>query len=306
MLAAVQVDSIAKEVNKHGNGYKYMDTLPVNMLGLVDDIIGVTVADHSAQQLNTILGVKTAEKQLQFGARKCKIMLIGKNEHLKSQVRIGDTLTVDDWTVKHEHDKNTNETNLIETYNGQVKIEHADTHKYLGFVLSSKGDNLVNINAMKRKSIWIIRKIFLRLESLHLQKYYFECGLIFLNVFLRSSILYASETYYNLKESQIRQLERIEEGYLRKLFQTGKGCPIVQLYLEAGHVPARFAIKKARLLFLKSILEENPESLIQRFVILQFKNPTKDNWASSCIEDLKEFGLNLSIEEILKLKKQQF
>ena len=45
-----------------------------------------------------------------------------------------------------------------------------------------------------------------------MRKYYFECGMLFMNVMLRSSILYASETYYNLKENEIRQLERVEEN----------------------------------------------------------------------------------------------
>ena len=81
--------------------------------------------------------------------------------------------------------------------------------------------------------------------------------------------MYACETYYNLKENQIRQLGRIEEGYLRKLFQTSAGCPIAQLYLESGFIPARFAIKKARLLFLKSLLEEKQDSMIYRFFTLQ-------------------------------------
>ena len=74
--------------------------------------------------------------------------------------------------------------------------------------------------------------------------------------------MYACETYYDLSETQIRILERIEEGFLRKIFHTTAGCPISQLYLEAGHVPARYAIKKARLLFLKTILEENESSTI--------------------------------------------
>ena len=52
---------------------------------------------------------------------------------------------------------------------------------------------------------------------------------------LRSSILYASETYYNFKENELRTLERIEEHFLRKIFKTTKACPISQLYLEEGH-----------------------------------------------------------------------
>ena len=105
-----------------------------------------------------------------------------------------------------------------------------------------------HIKEVKKKSIWITRKIFAKLESLNLGKYYFQSAIIFLNLMLRSSILYACETFYNLKEKEIRELERIEEVFLRMMFKTTKGCPLAQLYLESGHIPARFAVKKSRLL----------------------------------------------------------
>ena len=50
-------------------GYKYKEELPINILGLVDDIIGVTEAGFKAQMMNTILNYKSAEKRLQFGIR---------------------------------------------------------------------------------------------------------------------------------------------------------------------------------------------------------------------------------------------
>ena len=56
-------------------------------------------------------------------------------------------------------------------------------------MLSSSGDNMVNIKHMKNKSVGIIRQIFNKLESLNLQKYHFECAIIFMNCMLRSSIL---------------------------------------------------------------------------------------------------------------------
>ena len=49
-----------------------------------------------------------------------------------------------------------------------------------------------------------------------------------MNVMLRSSILYAAETYYDLKETQIRYLERIEENFMRQLLKTKRSCPINQ------------------------------------------------------------------------------
>ena len=299
ILASVQVDSIGKEVEASGYGYQFKDELPVSLLGLVDDMIGVSDAGIKAQQLNALLNVKTAEKRLQFGVNKCKSMLISKNQ----DAVINNHLTVDKWVVEHVQNKSTGENDMIEKYEGRVNIEKTDNQKYLGFVLSSTGDNMVNISAMRTKSIWIIRKIFQKLDSLHLQKYYFECGLIFLNVMLRSSIFYACETYYHLKETEIRQLERIEECFLRKLFKTSKGCPISQLYLEAGHTPARYYIKQTRILFLKSILQEDPSSMISRFFYLQLKKPTRGDWASSCLQDLQDLQIEMSLDEIKKISK---
>ena len=98
MLASVQVDSIGQECVQAGYGYLYKEELPISLLGLVDDIIGVTEAGHQAQQMNVFLNTKTAEKGLQFGSSKCKTMLIGKD----TKDIINTELFVDKWEVKHE------------------------------------------------------------------------------------------------------------------------------------------------------------------------------------------------------------
>ena len=108
----MQVDSIGKDFKEAGYGYIYKDALEVNVLGLVDDMIGVTEAGHQAQQMNVFLNVKTAEKGLQFGQRKCKAMLIGKR---KEQI-INNELKVDTWEVTHEENLETGVDVLVETY----------------------------------------------------------------------------------------------------------------------------------------------------------------------------------------------
>ena len=153
LLASVQVDSIGKECQEAGYGYLYMDILPVSILGLVDDMVGVTEAGFQAQQMNTFINVKTAEKSLQFGSTKCKAMLIGKN---KKNVLNSD-LVVDSWSVDYVDNLNTGDYDLIDTHDGQVTMEETDKHKYLGFVISNTGDNMANIKSMKDKSIGIIR-----------------------------------------------------------------------------------------------------------------------------------------------------
>jgi hypothetical protein len=302
LLASVQVDSIGKECAESGYGYNYQDILPVGMLGLVDDTICITEAGYKAQMMNAFFNIKTAEKTLQFGVKKCKTMLIGK----KTEDIHNSKLSVDKWTVEHIEDKVTGDTELVETYSGKVDIGQCNEQKYLGFIISNSGNNMANIKGVRNKSYGTIRKIFTKLNGLNLRKYYFECGMIFLNVMLRSSILYASETYYNLKENEIRSLERIEESFMRQLLKTSKGCPIVQLYLELGQIPARFDILKLRLFYLKYILDQTEDSLLYKFFSLQLANPTKFDWASTCLNDLKNMDIQLSLSEIKNMTEDRY
>ena len=168
ILASVQVDSIAKDIVKAGIGYMYKDNLPISMLGLVDDLIGVTEAGFKSQQMNVILNVKTAEKGLQFGVKKCKSMIVGKNLNNA----INNELLVDVWKETFIDNIETGETDLVDEYIGEIPIGETGEQKYLGFILSSKGDNMANINAIKKKSIGVIRTIMSKLESLKLRQYF--------------------------------------------------------------------------------------------------------------------------------------
>ena len=104
----------------------------------------------------------------------------------------------------------------------------------------------------------------------------------------------------------MRHIERIEESYLRKKFKTTKGCPITQLYLKVGQIPARYEIQKMRLLYLKYILEQDEESKLKKFFNLQIEQPSRGDWASTCINDLKELQITLSLDEIKQMTKRKF
>ena len=88
---------------------------------------------------------------------------------------------------------------------------------------------------------------------------------------------------------------------MRKLLQTKASCPTVQLYLELSQIPARFAIMKSRLFFLKSILNEKEESRIYQFVKLQL-----DDWIWTCLNDLKDIGFKEPLEEIKAMNTNKF
>ena len=130
-------------------------------------------------------------------------MLIGKD----TVNVVNNQLQVDNWNVTYEDNEATGEAELKESYGGKAKIERVEEYTYLGFVISSKGDNMANIRQIQKKSIGAVKKMIEKLNSLNLKQFFFECAIFLLNVILRGSILYASDMYYNLSEYELRQID---------------------------------------------------------------------------------------------------
>ena len=93
---------------------------------------------------------------------------------------------------------------------------------------------------------------------------------------------------------------------MKKVLKTTRGYPISQHYLEIGQIPARYEIQKMCLLYFKYILDQNEESLINKFVKLQLNEPTRGDWASKCLLDLKELRITESLDELKKMTETKF
>ena len=109
---------------------------------MVDEIIGVTLAEYKSVQLNSYLNVKTADKYLQFGQDKCKAMVVGKRVetfHIPN-------LTVDTWKTSH-----TKDGKLLETFSGKKPIENKNELTYLGIEISKDGRNMKTIIHRRNK-----------------------------------------------------------------------------------------------------------------------------------------------------------
>ena len=61
-----------------------------------------------------------------------------------------------------------------------------------------------------------------------------------------------------------------------------------------------------RLLFFKYILQQSEESVLKKFFNLQFEQKTKGDWVSTCLNDLKDLGVNETLEEIKNMNKNKF
>lgn len=53
-------------------------------------------------------------------------------------------------------------------------------------------------------------------------------------------------------------------------------------------------------------MHEKPDSLIHKFLQLQFENPTRGDWTSCCLQDLKDLKIGMSLEEIKIMTENKF
>ena len=295
-LASNQVDTIGKECEEESKyEFIYKDIVPIPPLGMVDDLVGISEAGYKAQELNAYINVKTADKKLQFGPDKCKVMLVGKTQENFHKNK----LFVDCWNIKHDDNDD-----IIGKFEGKTEMKSVNFDKYLGFVISNNGNNMKNIETLQKKSIGVIKQILTILQNMG--KFTFECAFIYMNSILRGSTLYACETYYNLKENEIREIEKIDEDFMRQVFDVQRSCPIPLLYLESGQIPVRFIVQKQKLLYLFDILQRDNETLLFKFFKAQEENPIKGDWTTEVKDLLKSLDLKWSFDDIKILTKQKF
>ena len=110
----------------------------------------------------------------------------------------------------------------------------------------------------------------------------------------------------NVKETEWRELERVEESVLLKVFKTVRSCPCHLIYLEAGIVPARFHVMRQMIMYLQYILMHPSSSLLQRVYQTQRKKSLKGHWASETAKRAYQLEINMSDQEIQNMKRSKF
>ena len=288
---------MGEEEEGRGGGvlYRYKGEVAIPILGLMDDMWAVTEEGVNANIMNAYINFHSANKGYQFSNSKCKTLRMGK----KTQMFQTKPLEVDSWKYTYDVDGN-----ISEKYDGKLPMQEVNSIKYLGFIISGDGSNSENISSKAIRSINTTRKIMNMIQGL--ASHTFECGLIYFKSLHRGSALYASETYYNLSELDLRNIESPEQDCLKQIANSSKICPKFLLFLEFGEIPGRFHIYKMKLHFLHQILTQKENSLMFRFFEAQRKNPTKGDWVSGINEALQICEINLTFSEIKHMKLSNY
>ena len=78
------------------------------------------------------------------------------------------------------------------------------------------------------------------------------------------------------------------------------------ILLDLGLVPVEYAIKQKRAGYLHNLLNSDNDSISKIVFQQQLKSPIKGDWVNYLKDDLKEFNINLTFEEIGSMSKAKW
>ena len=143
------------------------------------------------------------------------------------------------------------------------------------------------------------------LDGIPFGKFYFEIAAILRNSLLVSSMLFNTEAWYNITKPELELLlETVDLQFLRLVLKVPKSTPKEILFLEMGCIPFRDWIRKRRISFLHYILNESQDSMLYKFLMCQMKNQKPKDWITQLMKDLKDFKIDLKVEDLKTMKIQ--
>ena len=248
---SVSVDTFGKECQiEEKYLFYYRDKVGIPSLSMVDDLVNISECGLESVKLNAFINAKSNTKKFQFGKEKCHKLHIGcKDQNCPD-------LYLDTWKIEESEEYDTGSKVLKDVIDEDYKIESSEEERYLGDLITSDGKNTKNILARKSKGIGIVDKICNHLNNVFFGPYHIQTALMFRESMLLNSILVNSESWYNLSDTDIKNIETVDNILHRRLLETATSTPISIMHLELGTLPLRYVIKGRRLVFLQYILKK--------------------------------------------------
>jgi hypothetical protein len=112
-----------------------------------------------------------------------------------------------------------------------------------------------------------------------------------------------AEVWYGVSQTGLNELEEVDKLLLRRILNAPSSACIESLYLELGLTPINIIIKARRINYLHYLVRLGENDMLSKVFKAQWKYPVRDDWTTTVQQDLKDFDISLSIDEI-KVKSE--
>ena len=149
-----------------------------------------------------------------------------------------------------------------------------------------------------KKGMGIVSKILDVLKSISFGVKYFEIATSLRESYLINVMLTSAEIWYGLQISEEQELEKIDKILLRRILEAPNSVCIESLYLELGLIPLHIILKARRINYLHYLANLSEKEMLYKAFIAQWTYPVKDDWTIKVKENLEEFGISSSLEDL--------
>ena len=144
------------------------------------------------------------------------------------------------------------------------------------------------------------------LKAVNFGSFFVETALLLRNSIFINGTIYNSKIWYNLKQKEVDELERIDRQMVSTWLETPITTPKEAIFLELGIQPLGSIIKERRINFLHYLCTRKKESMLSKFFRMQWMKPSKGDWTTQVKQDLDDIKLNIELTEMKKIPKNKF
>ena len=257
--------------------YYYKGVVGCPPLQMVDDVLGLQNCLAKSKQLNTVVNTFMELEKLTLSKTKCHKLHIGSNESICPDMIV----------------------------HGEA-VKNSKREKYLGDILSSNGSAKPNLAKRMSRGWGRVSEILGLVKEAPLGYRRITAGLLFRKSLLINTMLFNSEAWHDITDTQIEAFEKIDEALIRGLVSGHSKIPLPALYLETGQVPIRYIIATRRILYLQTILQREPDELIRKVYTAQKDDPSDGDFCQLVIQDCQLIDCQMSNDQIASMDKYSF
>jgi hypothetical protein len=260
--------------------YKGDSNIPIGVLGMVDDTLGVSECGNDSIKKNAAINSFVETQRQELSQEKSVVVHIGRKK-----------CTLPCPTLKVHNDP----------------MDKSDCTKYLGNYISHKGGVSDTVEDRRKKGWGKVSQIMAILGEVDMGSNRLEAGLMLRESILINSLLFSAEAWSAVSEKQLARLEVVDTSLLRQL--TGNGhskCPTEFHHLETGTLKLRHILTYRRLMFHHEILSRDNDETIKKIYLKQKQHSVKGDWIRLLEKDFDFIGIQMKEEEIEATPKSQY
>ena len=199
-----------------------------------------------------------------------------------------------------------NTEDLPTLYLDQEEMKYVQHTKYIGDVFQENGKNDELIKDRVNRGIRAMLKIEAILSETSFGKHTIDVSLLLYRALFLSTILFNSQSWRNLTEKNITQLQSLQLRLLKKLVNAPSSTSSSFIFLELGVLPIRYEIHQRQLTFLHHIVNLDETDPVYCLYQNMKRLPGEKNWYNDVLRTSTMYGIDIDEDRLKSISKELF